>query len=91
MYMQTVEINVESYEEFRDSVHQTPLFDMLDCKVEIVATPTGAVDDVERIVHLIESMIHVHDVHVISEVDTQDYSIRITPVQNQTFHGKKKK
>jgi hypothetical protein len=53
---------------------------MLDCTVEIVASPIGPVEDIERIVALIESMINVIDVRITSHVDSEDYVITLTPV-----------
>ena len=75
-----VVIETTSYEEFRDNIHLTQLFDMLDCTVEIVASPIGPVEDIERIVSLIESMINVIDVRITSRVDSEDYVITLTPV-----------
>ncbi len=73
-------IETTSYEEFRDNIHLTQLFDMLDCTVEIVASPIGPVEDIHRIVSLIESMINVIDVRITSHVDSEDYVITLTPV-----------
>lgn len=75
-----VVIETTSYEEFRDNIHLTQLFDMLDCTVEIVASPIGPVEDIHRIVSLIESMINVIDVRITSHVDSEDYVITLTPV-----------
>jgi hypothetical protein len=75
-----VVIETTSYEEFRDNIHLTQLFDMLDCTVEIVASPIGPVEDIERIVSLIESMINVIDVRITSRVDSEDYVVTLTPV-----------
>lgn len=75
-----VVIQTTSYEEFRDNIHQTQLFDMLDCTVEIDASPIGSVEDLDRIISLIESMINVVDVRVTSHVDSEDFVITLTPV-----------
>ena len=82
MQEKPVTIETTSYEEFRDNIHLTPLFDMLDCAVEIVASPVSAVEEIDKIVTLIESMIHVIDVRITSEVDSEDFLIKLTPVAN---------
>jgi hypothetical protein len=78
---ETVTVKVSSYEEFRDGIHETRLFDMFDCNLEIIATPVGAVDEIDKIVTLIESMIHVHDIRITSEVTSEDYEVTIIPLQ----------
>lgn len=75
-----VVIETTSYEEFRDNIHLTQMFDMLDCTVEIVASPIGSVEDIDRIISLIESMINVVDVRVTSHVTSEDFLITLTPV-----------
>jgi hypothetical protein len=76
-----VKIKTTGYDEFRDNIHTTELFDMLDCNLEVVASPLAPITEIDKIVQLVESMIHVLDVRITSAVDSEDYEIIIAPVQ----------
>jgi hypothetical protein len=82
MYDKTIAIKTTGYENFRDNVHLTDLFEMVDCKVEILLSPIGSVEELNKMVTLIESMINVVDVRITSEVDTEDFLITFIPVTN---------
>lgn len=77
-----VAIKTTSYNEFRDNIHLTDMFDMLDCKVEITSGPLGSVEELNKIVSLIESMINVIDVRLTSDVTSDDFLITFIPVTN---------
>lgn len=78
----SVAIKTTGYNDFRDNVHLTDLFDMLDCKVDIVSGPLGSIQELDKIVTLIESMINVVDVRITSDVSSDDFLITFTPVTN---------
>lgn len=82
MYDKTIVIKTPSYEDFRDNIHLTDLFEMLDCKVEIVVSPIGAIEELNKMVTLIESMINVVDVRITSDLDSEDFLITFIPVTN---------
>lgn len=84
-------IKSTNYEDFRDNVHLTEMFEMLDCKVEIVVSPIGPVSELDRIVTLIESMINVVDIRITSEVDSEDFLITFTPVSNSRIRRPRNK
>ena len=82
MHDKSVAIKTTSYNDFRDNIHLTDMFEMLDCKVEITSGPLGSVEELNKIVSLIESMINVVDIRITSEVDTEDFLITFIPVTN---------
>lgn len=78
-------LKVRDYDDFRDSLPTSGVFDMTDCSVEIWCPEIAQVEEVERMVALIESMVHVNDVKVGSTVEdllSEDYRVVITEVPN---------
>lgn len=78
-------IRVKTYDDFRDSLSTSGVFDMTDCKVEIWCPEIAQVEEVERMVTLIESMVHVNDVKIGSTIEdlvSEDYRVVITEVPN---------
>ena len=69
---------VTNYEQFRDLLPTSGLFDMTDCAVEIWCPEIAQVEEVQRMVTLLESMVHVTDVKVGSEIQdltSEDYRV----------------
>lgn len=87
-------LEVHSADEFREVLPTSGVFDMLDCKVELVCPPSAQTEEVEKMVTLIESMINVVDVNVIgvprSEAE-ETYLITITDVPFELSRGRAKK
>lgn len=78
-------IEVESYEDFRDRVPNSGLFEMTDCTVKVWCPLDSDVREVEKMVNLVESMIHVMVVEVgsrIEDTDSEKYRIVITEIKN---------
>lgn len=78
-------LNVKSYEDFRDRLSTSGLFDMMDCTVQIWCPESSDVDEVDRMVRLIESMVHVADVQIGSEIEdmiSESYRVVITEIKN---------
>lgn len=78
-------IKAKSYDEFRDMVPNSGLFEMTDCEVEIWCPEYGETEEISRIVNLIESMVHVMDIKVGSTIEnltSDDYRVVITEVSD---------
>jgi len=74
-------ITVKTYDEFRDTVPFSGVFEMTDCSVEIWCPELAEVDEVGRMVALIESMVHVTDIRVGSSIEdfaSDDYRVIIS-------------
>jgi hypothetical protein len=83
-------LQTSNYDDLRDSLSTSGIFDMTDCSIQIWCPEESTTDEIERMVRLIESMVHVTDIQVGSRVEdlvSNTYSIVITEVP----HGLKKK
>jgi hypothetical protein len=81
MAVTTQTLTVRSYEDFLDALPTSGVFEMTDCTVEIWCPELAEVQELERMVRLIESMIHVTDVQVGSQIEdmaSDDYRVVIT-------------
>lgn len=79
--MTTKTINATSYESLRDMLATSGIFDMTDCAVEIWCPETSETYEVQRMVALIESMVHVTDVKIgsaIEDLASDDYRVIFT-------------
>tara|TARA_B110000503_G_scaffold49553_1_gene80491 strand:+ start:347 stop:631 length:285 start_codon:yes stop_codon:yes gene_type:complete len=78
-------LRVDSYEDLRDSIATTGIFEMLDCRIEIWCPLESDALEVEKMVKLVESMVHVTDVKIGSKVEdtiSDSYRIVITEASN---------
>jgi hypothetical protein len=78
-------IKAKNYDEFRDMVPNSGLFEMTDCEIEVWCPEHSETEEISRIVHLIESMVHVMDVRVGSTIEnltSDDYRVVITEVSD---------
>jgi hypothetical protein len=76
--MTTRTIKATNYEDFRDAIATSGIFDMTDCAVEIWCPELSEVQEVQRMVTLIESMVHVTDVKIgsaIEDLTSDDYRV----------------
>jgi hypothetical protein len=74
-------LTVKTYDEFRDTLPFSGVFEMTDCSVEIWCPELAEVEEVSRMVALIESMVHVTDVRVGSSIEdfaSEDYRVVIS-------------
>lgn len=72
---------MKTYEDFLDALPTSGVFDMTDCAVEIWCPEMASVPELERMVRLIESMVHVTDVQVSATVEdliADEYRVVIT-------------
>lgn len=83
MALFTKTLKVQSYDDFRDQVPSSGIFEMTDCAVEFWCPEDSDTSEIERMVKLLESMVHVTDVRVgsaIEDLASNDYRIVITEV-----------
>ena len=88
MTQYTRELTVKNYDEFLEKLPNSGVFDMLDCAVEIYCPEMAEAVEVERMVNLVESMIHVTDVKVGSDIrdfasGSTSYRILITEISDK--------
>ena len=62
-------LKVSNYDDLRDALSSSGLFDMTDCAVEIWCPEASEVKEIQRMTSLIESMVHVTDVRIGSDVE----------------------
>lgn len=87
-------LEVYSADEFREALPTSGVFEMVDCKVELVCPPTAQTEEVEKMATVIESMINVTDFRVIGvprSEDEETYLITITDVPFQVAKGRNKR
>lgn len=73
--MTTKTLRVKNYDELRDKLPTSGLFEMSDCEVEIWCSLDSDTVEIARMTNLIESMVHVVDVRVGSEVESMNEEI----------------
>lgn len=82
-YSRTIEVS--NYDELRDTLPTSGIFDMMDCAVEIWCPELSETEEVAKMTRLIESMVNVVDVRVGSTIEDManvHYTIKVTEVQN---------
>lgn len=62
-------LKVSSYDQLREELPTSGVFDMTDCAVEIWCPEIAQAEEIERMSILIESMLHVTDIKVGSGVE----------------------
>ena len=73
-------LSVKNYDDFRDLLSSSGVFEMTDCAIEIWCPELSETPEVEKMVKLLESMVHVTDVRVGSRIEdmaSDDYLIVI--------------
>lgn len=83
----TVTLRVENFDELRDSLHQTGLFDMADCIVEISCNLDSSVNEVEKMFSFIKTTINVIDTTVITDNEIENYKIQLREVDPPFMRG----
>ena len=85
-------LHVKTYEEFRESLPTSGVFDMTDCAVEIWCPELAEAEELQRMVTLIESMVHVTDVRVGSSLfDMLSDEYRVVVTQQSSARQTKKR
>ena len=88
---QVIKLKVDSVEEFRNSLHISGLFDLLDCELEIGCYAEAPIEDIDLIRAITEAAINVVDVRITASHLIEGYDIKITEVPVSVVEGKKKK
>lgn len=81
-------IEAKDYDDLRDKLPYSGLFDMLDCTLEIYCPELATTEEIQRMVNTVESMIHVVDVRVSATPETsvlENYRIEITEIPPKSF------
>jgi len=82
-YSRTME--VDSYDDLRERIPSSGLFEMTDCTLQVWCPLDSDTSEVERMVTLVESMVHVTDVEIgsrIEDLSTVKYKVVITEIKN---------
>lgn len=80
-----MQLKVKNYEELRDSLATSGLFEMTDCLVEIRCPLDSDVNEIKKMTAVIESMVHVTDVQVASTYeDLTESQYTVTLTQDET-------
>lgn len=66
-YMKSLQVN--DYNELRDKLPSSGIFDMMDCSIEIWCPEDSDVSEVQKMVRLVESMVNVTDVQIGSRIE----------------------
>ena len=76
-------MKVSGYSDFLDQIPTSGMFDMQDCTVEVWCPEESDVMEVQKMVHLVESMVNVTDVVVgsrIEDLTSDQYSVVIKEI-----------
>lgn len=74
----TVIIQVEDFDELRDSLHQTGLFEMSDCAVEITCSLDKKMNEVNKIFDFVKSVINVIDTNLVTDDLIEGFRVKIS-------------
>lgn len=79
----TKTMKIYNYDDLLERISTSGLFEMTDCTLEIKCPLDSDADQIQKMVHLVESMVHVKDVQISSTAeDLLDdfYKVVITEV-----------
>lgn len=83
-------LKVNDYDDFRDALPQSGLFEMTDCALEIWCPEVAEIEEVQRMVSLVESMVHVTDVRIGSDTENlTSQAYRVVLIEDSNNVGKK--
>lgn len=89
--MLTRTLTVKTYEDFLDNIPTSGLFEMTDCAVEIWCPEFAQADEIQKMVSLLESMVHLTDVRIGSDIEnltSNDY--RVVLIEESSTLGRSK-
>jgi len=84
-------LTVKTYEDFLENLPTSGLFEMTDCAVEIWCPEFAQADEIQRMVSLLESMVHLTDVKIGSDIEnllSENY--RVVLIEDSTSLGRSK-
>jgi hypothetical protein len=82
-----ISVTVESFDELRDSLYQTGLFEMADCVVEISCGMDSSVNEVEKMLRFIQGTINVVDSTVFPDNEVENYLVQLREVEPPYLRG----
>ena len=87
----TKTLKIQDYDSFRDILPTSGLFEFTDCAVEIWCPERAEVEEVQRMVRLLESMVHITDVRIGSDIEnlTSD-EYRVVIIEDNNDVGSKR-
>jgi hypothetical protein len=91
MTTKAVTIEVVDFDDLRDSLHQTGLFDMSDCIVEITCSMDRPVAEVQKMFSFIKTTINVVDTVVITDEYLDTYVVQLREVDPPFMRGPAKR
>lgn len=68
--LHTKTLIVKDYEELREKISSSGVFEMTDCAVEILCPEGAMTEELDRMRNLLESVIHVTDIKIGSDVES---------------------
>lgn len=83
----SINVRVQNFDELRDSLPQTGLFEMADCIVEISCNINSSVIEVEKMFSFIKTTINVVDSTVITDNEIEDYKVQLREVDPPYMRG----
>jgi hypothetical protein len=85
-----VSLKVTSYAQLRDTIHHSGLFDMTDCDIKLTCPEASPVEEIERMVNVLESVINVVKVDIVIDRFAFEYLVDIHEVPVDNARGKLK-
>lgn len=85
-------IIANNYDDFREMLPNSGLFEFTDCAIEIWCPEFAQAEEVQRMVSLVESMVHVTDVRIGSDIEnliSEDY--RVIFIEDKNDIGPRKR
>jgi hypothetical protein len=84
-------LSVKNYDDFRDILSKSGVFDMTDCAIEVWCPEVAEAPEVERMVKLLESMVHVIDVRVGSRIEDMIGDDYLVVIKEEKFTSPRRK
>jgi hypothetical protein len=84
-------LSVKNYDDFRDLLSSSGIFEMTDCAIEIWCPERSEALEVEKMVKLLESMVHVTDVRVGSRIEDMTADDYLVVVREEKFTSPRRK
>jgi C4-type Zn-finger protein len=92
----TINLKVDSYEELRDALPTSGLFDIFDCNVELQCSPTAPSSEIDKMFGIIRSTINIVKTRVTDTYDEDEekleeyflYNFKISEVPYRNNQGR---
>jgi hypothetical protein len=92
----TINLKVDSYEELRDALPTSGLFEIFDCNVELQCSPTAPSSEIDKMFGIIRSTINIVKTRVTEIYDEDEekleeyflYNFKISEVPYRNNQGR---